>query len=65
MLPIERKEIARNFSLRDNFARFSKYVVPQEYPAKRRVQASDPGGSTLATFRVAMSSNPRTISQIE
>jgi len=30
-----------------------------------RVQASNPEGSALATFRVAMSSNPRTISQIE
>jgi len=30
-----------------------------------RVQASDPEGSALATFRVATSSNPRTTSQIE
>ncbi len=30
-----------------------------------RVQASNPEGSALATFRVAMSSNPHTISQIE
>jgi len=64
--PIERKGIARNSSPRDNnFARLSKYVVPQKYPAKRRVQASDPEGSALVTFRVAMSSNPRTISRIE
>jgi len=32
---------------------------------KNRVQASDPEGSALATFCVATSSNPRTISQIE
>jgi hypothetical protein len=31
--PIERKEIARDFSHRDNFARLSKYALPQEYPA--------------------------------
>ena len=64
-LPIEKKEIARDFSHRDNFTRLSKYAVPQEYPAKCRVQASDPEGSTLVTFRVATSSNPRTMSQIE
>ena len=31
--PIERKEIARNFSDRDNFAHLSKSAVPCEYPA--------------------------------
>ena len=40
-------------------------MVPQEYPAKRRVQASDPEGSALATFRVVTSSNPHTMSQID
>ncbi len=40
-------------SLKDNFARLSKYAVPQEYPAKRRVQASDPEDTALATFCVA------------
>jgi len=55
----------RSFSLRDKFARLSKYAVPQGYPAKRRVQASDLEDTALATFRVASSFNPRTISQIE
>ncbi len=55
----------RSFSLRDNFAHLSKCTVSQGYPAKRRVQASNPEDTALATFRVATSSNPRTISQIE
>ncbi len=64
-LPVERKEIARSFSLQDNFARLSKYAVPQEYPAERRVQASDPEDTALATFLVATISNPRIVSQFE
>ncbi len=58
MALIEREEIARNFSHREYFARLSKHAVPclQE----SRVQASDPEDTALATFCVAMSSNPRT-----
>ncbi len=33
-----------------------KYAVPQEYPAKRRIQASDPEDTALVTFLFATSS---------
>jgi len=41
----------------------SNYVIPQA-SSEKCVQASDPENIALATFRVATSSNPRTISKL-
>ena len=59
-LPIEREEIAR----KHNFARLSKHAVSLSIQQESCVQASDLEDTALATFCVAMSSIPRTTSQI-
>ncbi len=62
LLPLIERRKSREVSL---FEIILLARVPQGYPAKCRVQASDPEDTALATFCVATSSNPRAISQIE
>jgi len=56
--PIEREEIARNFSHREYFRSLVQARGSLPIWQESRVQASDPEDTALATLRVATSSNP-------